>query len=81
MLNSLRNCLKIETLQKNRIAMKTNRNTEPVVITKTSKKLESLLGQLKEQKLAQQTKLREMKECTFMLQENGFEGWRISSGR
>ena len=61
--------------------MKTNRNTEPVVITKTSKKLESLLGQLKEQKLAQQTKLREMKECTFMLQENGFEGWRISSGR
>ena len=48
--------------------MKTNRNTEPVVITKTSKKLESLLVQLKEQKLAQQTKLREMKECTFMLQ-------------
>ena len=65
MLNSLRNCLKIVTLQKNRIAMKTNRNTEPVVIPKTSKKLESLLGQLKEQKLAQQTKLREMKECTF----------------
>ena len=45
--------------------MKTNRNTEPVVITKTSKKLESLLVQLKEQKLAQQTKLREMKECPF----------------
>ena len=45
--------------------MKTNRNTEPVVITKTSKKLESLLVQLKEQKLAQQIKLREMKECTF----------------
>ena len=60
--------MKIVTLQKNRIAMKTNRNTEPVVITKTSKKLESLLVQLKEQKLAQQTKLREMKECTFMLQ-------------
>lgn len=57
--------MKIVTLQKSRIAMKTNRNTEPVVITKTSKKLESLLVQLKEQKLAQQTKLREMKECTF----------------
>ena len=45
--------------------MKMCRNTQPVVITKTSKKLESLLVQLKEQKLAQQTKLREMKECTF----------------
>ena len=45
--------------------MRTNRNTQPVVITKTSKKLESLLVQLKEQKLAQQAKLREMKECTF----------------
>ena len=40
-------------------------NTKPVVITKTSKKLETLLGQLKEQKLTQQTKLREMEECTF----------------
>jgi len=47
------------------IAMNTERNTKPVVITKTSKKLETLLGQLKEQKLTQQTKLREMEECTF----------------
>ena len=56
------------SLHKKVIAMKTNRNTQPVVITKTSKKLESLLVQLKEQKVAKQTKLREMKECTFMLQ-------------
>lgn len=47
------------------IAMNNERNTKPVVITKTSKKLETLLGQLKEQKLTQQTKLREMEECTF----------------
>lgn len=45
--------------------MNTERNTKPVVITKTSKKLEALLGHLKEQKLTQQAKLREMKECTF----------------
>lgn len=45
--------------------MRTNRNTQPVVITKTSRKLDNLLAQLKEQKIAQQTKLREMKECTF----------------
>ena len=45
--------------------MNTERNTKPVVITKTSKKLETLLGQLKEHKLTQQTKLREMEECTF----------------
>lgn len=45
--------------------MRTNKNTQPVVIAKTSRKLDSLLAQLKEQKIAQQTKLREMKECTF----------------
>lgn len=45
--------------------MRKNRNTLPVVITKTSKKLDSLLAQLKNQKIAQQTKLREMKECIF----------------
>lgn len=45
--------------------MRTNKNTRPVVITKTSRKLDSLLAQLKEQKIAQHTKLREMKECTF----------------
>lgn len=63
--NSLRNCLKLGTLRKEEIAMRTNKNTRPVVITKTSRKLDSLLAQLKEQKIAQQTKLREMKECTF----------------
>lgn len=62
---SLRNCLKLVTLRKKEIAMRTNKNTRPVVITKTSRKLDSLLAQLKEQKIAQQTKLREMKECTF----------------
>lgn len=45
--------------------MRTNKITQPVVITKTSRKLDSLLAQLKEQKIAQQIKLREMKECTF----------------
>lgn len=45
--------------------MRKNKNTQPVVITKTSKKLDSLLAQLKKQKIAQQTKLREMKKCTF----------------
>ena len=45
--------------------MNTERRTKPVVITKTSKKLEALLGQVKEQKQTQQAKLREMKECTF----------------
>lgn len=45
--------------------MRTNKKTQPVVITKTSKKLVSLLAQLKKQKIAQQTKLREMNECTF----------------
>ena len=61
----MRNCLKLVTLRKEEIAMRTNKNTQPVVITKTSRKLDSPLAQLKEQKIAQQTKLREMKECTF----------------
>ena len=59
------NCLKLVTLRKEEIDMRTNKKTQPVVITKTSKKLDSLLAQLKKQKIAQQTKLREMKECTF----------------
>lgn len=49
------------------IAMNNERSTKPVVITKTSKKLETLLGKLKEQKLTQQAKLREMEECTFSM--------------
>ena len=45
--------------------MKRNDKTETPVIEHPSEKFQQLVGKLREQKLAQQKKLSEMKECTF----------------
>lgn len=47
--------------------MKKENKKSPMVISSSSKKLQCFVEGLKKQKLAQQEKLANMKECTFVV--------------